>query len=189
MNCINCDFSIKIGGNFCGNCGMKVEPINRCFKCDTINKKGAKFCGSCGNDLNISSKNIKSFKLKVENKDISHENLNSKKEMFEGNPLKNENRKSEKFNKKEELYKPIRITIIVLTTINAFLEASYAGYLGKAFNPFPIIITYFLLLNFMRYIYRKNKSFNYKVLITISIFVLIYILKLFLGFIILSALF
>ena len=71
MNCINCDFSIKIGSKFCGNCGIKVEPINSCSECNTINDKENKFCGSCGNNLNKNLKTITTVKIGTEkNSDI-----------------------------------------------------------------------------------------------------------------------
>ncbi len=71
MNCINCDFSIKIGSKFCGNCGIKVEPINSCSECNTINDIENKFCGSCGNNLNKNLKTITTVKIGTEkNSDI-----------------------------------------------------------------------------------------------------------------------
>lgn len=67
MNCINCDFSIKIGSKFCGSCGIKVEPINSCSECNTINDIGNKFCGSCGNNLIKNLKTITTVKIGAEN--------------------------------------------------------------------------------------------------------------------------
>jgi len=91
-----------------------------------------------------------------------------------------------KFNRKEEEYKPIRITIITLIIINSILEAGYAGSLGKPFNPLPILITYWITLSICRSIYSKNKNFSNKVLVTISIFIGVFIIKILFGLILLK---
>ena len=91
-----------------------------------------------------------------------------------------------KFNRKEEEYKPIRITIITLTVINLILESGYAGSIGRPFNPVPVFITYWATLLFVRSIYNKDRDFSNKVLITISIFVGVYLVKMLLVFILLK---
>ena len=91
-----------------------------------------------------------------------------------------------KFNRKEEEYKPIRITIITLTVINLILESGYAGSIGRPFNPAPVFITYWATLLFVRSIYNKDRDFSNKVLITSSIFVGVYIVKMLLGSILLK---
>ena len=91
-----------------------------------------------------------------------------------------------KFNRKEEEYKPIRITIITLTVINLILESGYAGSIGRSFNPIPVFITYWATLLFVRSIYNKDRDFSNKVLITISIFVGVYLVKMLLVIILLK---
>ena len=101
-------------------------------------------------------------------------------------PVQIRKKKKKKFNRKEEEYKSIRITIIVLTVINCFLESAYAGFIGKAFNPISIIITYLFTVFFVRNIYKKDKYFKNKILITVSIYIGVYILKSILGLLIIN---
>lgn len=91
-----------------------------------------------------------------------------------------------KFNRKEEEYKPIRITIITITIINLILETGYAGSIGRPFNPLPVFITYWATLLFVRSIYNKDRNFSNKVLITISIFIGVYVVKMLLGIVLLK---
>ena len=105
----------------------------------------------------------------------------TKQESLEKRPVQSSQKKNEKFDRKEEAYKPIRITIIVLTCINVFLESAYSGFIGKAFNPLPVIITYAITVYFVRKIYCKNKNFDNKILITIFIYMGVYFLKLLLA--------
>ncbi|MDC1505829.1 DUF4339 domain-containing protein [Winogradskyella sp.] len=104
----------------------------------------------------------------------------------EKTPIQTSQKKNQKFDRKEEEYRSIRITIIVLTVINCFLESAYAGFIGKAFNPISIIITYLITVFFVRNIYNKNKYFKNKILITVSIYIGVYILKSILGLLIIN---
>ena len=103
-------------------------------------------------------------------------------------PVQSSQKKNEKFDRKEEAYKPIRITIIVLSVINYLIESAYASSVGKAANPLAVLITYFITTYFVRKIYLKNKDFDNKVLITISIYVAVYLVKTIVGLIIISLL-
>jgi cation transport ATPase len=103
-------------------------------------------------------------------------------------PVQSSQKKNEKFDRKEEAYKPIRITIIVLSVINYLIESAYASSVGKAANPLAVLITYFITTYFVRKIYLKNKDFDNKVLITISIYVAVYLVKTIVGLIIRSLL-
>jgi|TARA_B110000114_G_C14912503_1_gene325149 hypothetical protein len=103
-------------------------------------------------------------------------------------PVQSSQKKNEKFDRKEEAYKPIRITIIVLSVINFLIDSAYAGSVGKAANPLAVFITYFITIYFVRKIYLKNKDFDNKVLITISIYVAVYFVKMIVALIIISLL-
>jgi hypothetical protein len=112
----------------------------------------------------------------------------TKQKPQEKTPVQSSQKKNEKFDRKEEAYKPIKITIIVLSVINGFLEAAYAGSIGRAFNPLPVVINYGITVYIVRNIYRKNKNFDNKILITISIYVSVYLVKTVVGLIIISLL-
>ena len=103
-------------------------------------------------------------------------------------PVQSSQKKNEKFDRKEEAYKPIRITIIVLSIINFLIDSAYAGSVGKAANPLAVLITYFITIYFVRKIYLKNKDFDNKVLITISIYVAVYFVKMIVGLMIINLL-
>ena len=103
-------------------------------------------------------------------------------------PVQSSQKKNEKFDRKEEAYKPIRITIIVLSVINYLIESAYASSVGKAANPLAVLITYFITTYFVRKIYLKNKDFDNKVLITISIYVAVYFVKMIVGLMIINLL-
>ena len=124
---------------------------------------------------------------KEESNSILQPQLTQKPKQKEQKTSTQENKKLKlKFNRKEEEYKPIRITIITLTIINSIFEAGYAGSLGKPFNPLPVLLTYWITLLISRSIYSKNKNFSNKVLVTISIFIGVYIIKLLLGLVLLK---
>ena len=104
-------------------------------------------------------------------------------------PVQSSQKKNKKFDRKEEAYKPIRITIIVLSVIDLLIESAYAGSIGRAANPLTVFITYFITIYFVRKIYVKNKDFDNKILITISIYVAVYFAKMIIGLVILYLLF
>lgn len=101
-------------------------------------------------------------------------------------PINPNQKQKKKFDRKEEAYKPIRITIILLTVINCFLESAYAGSIGRAFNPLPVLITYGITVYFVRNIYQGDKNFKNKILITLSIYIGVYILKFILGLLVIN---
>jgi len=131
-----------------------------------------------------------SFEKKEVIQTISKPPLTQKPKQKEQKATTQTNKKQKiKFNRKEEEYKPIRITIITLTVINLILESGYAGSIGRPFNPIPVFITYWATLLFVRSIYNKDRDFSNKVLITISIFVGVYLVKMLLGIILLKLIF
>ena len=128
-----------------------------------------------------------SFEKKEVSQTISKPPSTQKPKQKEQKATTQTNKKQKiKFNRKEEEYKPIRITIITLTVINLILESGYAGSIGRPFNPVPVFITYWATLLFVRSIYNKDRDFSNKVLITISIFVGVYLVKMLLVFILLK---
>ena len=102
-------------------------------------------------------------------------------------PVQSSQKKNEKFDRNEEAYKPIKITIIVLSVINGFLEAAYAGSIGRAFNPLSVVINYGITVYIVRNIYRKNKNFDNKILITISIYAAVFFVKMIVGLMIIKS--
>ena len=77
-----------------------------------------------------------------------------------------------KFDRKEKKYSPIRYTIIILTILNALIEAAYSG--GKTSYMLSVMLTYWISISIMRYIYLKNKDFSYKILKTVGVFLGVY---------------
>lgn len=61
MNCNNCKKIVDVEDNYCGNCGFKIEYLNRCSKCGDNVEVDDKFCGSCGFNLKTTTTNF--FKL------------------------------------------------------------------------------------------------------------------------------
>ena len=94
---------------------------------------------------------------------------------------------SQNFDRKEKDYKPIRITIIVLTVIDTFIESAFAGSVGKGFNPLPVVINYGLTVLLVRNIYKKNKFFKNKVLITALIYLGLWLSKGVISYLIINA--
>lgn len=106
----------------------------------------------------------------------------------EKTPIQTSQKKNEKFDRKEETYKPIRITIIVLSIINFLIESAAAGSIGRTANPLAVFITYFITVYFVRKIYLKNKNFDNKILITISVYAAVYFSKMIIGLVIINLL-
>ena len=103
-------------------------------------------------------------------------------------PNQTSQKKNEKFDRKEEKYKPIRITIIVLSIVNFLIESAAAGSIGRTANPLAVFITYFITIYFVRKIYLKNKNFDNKILITISVYTAVYFSKMIIGLVIINLL-
>ena len=103
-------------------------------------------------------------------------------------PNQTSQKKNEKFDRKEEKYKPIRITIIVLSIVNFLIESAAAGSIGRTANPLAVFITYFITIYFVRKIYLKNKNFDNKILITISVYAAVYFSKMIIGLVIINLL-
>ena len=106
----------------------------------------------------------------------------------EKTPIQTSQKKNEKFDRKEETYKPIRITIIVLSIVNFLIESAAAGSIGRTANPLAVFITYFITIYFVRKIYLKNKNFDNKILITISVYAAVYFSKMIIGLVIINLL-
>ena len=61
------------------------------------------------------------------------------------------------------------------------MESGYAASIGRNFNPISIVITYSIVVFLVRRIYKKNKNFENKVLVTFSIYIGVYLLKALIG--------
>ena len=106
----------------------------------------------------------------------------------EKTPIQTSQKKNEKFDRKEERYKSIRITIIVLSILNFLVESAVAGSIGRSANPLSVFITYFITIYFVRKIYLKNKDFDNKILTTILVYAAVYFSKMIIGLVIINLL-
>ena len=82
-----------------------------------------------------------------------------------------------KFNNKHPKYKWIKVTNICLLVIFTFLDMSVAAADGKTFNFLPVLITFWIARYIIRHIFKKNPDFNYKIPITILVYVATFIVK------------
>ena len=82
-----------------------------------------------------------------------------------------------KFNNKHPKYKVIKITNICLLVVFMFADMIAAAAEGMRFNPIPSLITFWIARFFIRSIYTKNPDFEYKVFITIGVYIATFILK------------
>ena len=113
------------------------------------------------NDISSSNEKVLDSQTKYEdNKDSDSSNVNFNKKI------------KIKFDRKEKKYSPIRYTIIILTILNALLETAYSG--GKSSYILSVMITYWISVSIMRYIYLRNKDFNNKILKTVGVFLGVY---------------
>jgi len=121
---------------------------------------------------------------------ISDTNYNSQTQQKsqEKTPIQTSQKKNEKFDRKEERYKSIRITIIILSILNFLVESAVAGSIGKSANPLSVFITYFITIYFVRKIYLKNKDFDNKILTTILVYAAVYFSKMIIGLVIINLL-
>ena len=80
---------------------------------------------------------------------------------------------------KDKLYKPIKITNIVMFFIFLFIEFIERDAAGLETGTawLPVYITFLISRFFVRKIYSKNPKFNYKIPITIGVFLSVFILK------------
>ena len=181
--------------NYCGDCGNKLE-------------ENEIFCGKCGVKLfkeeenKLEPKIIAPDKPKKINKtltkdfefvlDDKYQNDNEIKD----NPsrLKSSVKISLKnFNRKQPLYQKIRWTLIALFWIDLFAEMIYRDYLthngemsnSAPANIIPIFITFWIARYFMRVKFIKNPNFENKIIITVGVFLAIYIGKIIIAGIIL----
>ena len=80
-----------------------------------------------------------------------------------------------KFNNKHPKYKWIKVTNICLLVIFIFINVAVAD--GKTVNFFPVLITFWIARYIIRHIFKKNPDFNYKIPITILVYVATFIVK------------
>lgn len=89
------------------------------------------------------------------------------------------------FNRKQPLYQPIRWTLVTLFWIDLIVEMinkealKVIGEVSKnsPINPLPALITFWIARSFIRLKFIKNPSFENKILITIGIFIGVYLVK------------
>lgn len=86
---------------------------------------------------------------------------------------------NKKFNNKAKLYRPIYITNLVLFFMFGFIEMIERDSAGvDTTNAWlPVYITFLISRFFTRKIYSKNPRFNYKILITIGVYLSVFIIK------------
>ena len=89
------------------------------------------------------------------------------------------------FNRKQPLYQPIRWTLVTLFWIDLIVEMinkealKVIGEVSKnsPINPLPALITFWIARSLIRLKFIKNPSFENKILITIGIFIGVYLVK------------
>ena len=89
------------------------------------------------------------------------------------------------FNRKQPLYQPIRWTLVTLFWIDFIVEMinkealKVIGEVSKnsPINPLPAFISFWIARSLIRLKYIKNPSFENKILITIGIFIGVYLVK------------
>ena len=82
-----------------------------------------------------------------------------------------------KFNNNHPKYKCIKVTNICLLIVFILLEMITAPAAGKTFNIAPVLITFLIARYIIRYIFKKKPDFNYKIPITILVYVTTFIVK------------
>ena len=93
----------------------------------------------------------------------------------------------ETFNKNDPKYKAIKITNIVLLIIFYFIEIIIQETQGvKTPNAASVIITFFISRYFIRKIFTNDPDFDYKILKTIGVWIVVMIAKAILGMLLLS---
>lgn len=181
--------------NYCGDCGNKLG-------------ENEKFCGNCGvklfkeEEVKIEPKIItpdkpikinkpltKDFELVMDDKNQNDTEIKddpSKSKSSVKSALKN-------FDRKQPLYQKIRWTLITLFWVDLFAEIIYRYYLiysgemsnSAPANIIPIFITFWIARYFMRVKFIKNPNFENKIIITVGVFLAIYIGKIIIAGIIL----
>lgn len=91
MKCNNCKNLLGPQDKFCGNCGFKVEVVNKCNSCGKCNAPETKFCGECGNNLQASNK-------AVEFADTANRNTSKSGSVVNSQSKENDRNKLQKFN-------------------------------------------------------------------------------------------
>ena len=82
-----------------------------------------------------------------------------------------------KFNNKNQKYRSIKITNICLLILSIFLEMFAAAEGGVRFSPLAPLITFWIARTIIRMIFTKNPDFNYKIIITIAVYMGTFIIK------------
>jgi uncharacterized protein YneF (UPF0154 family) len=82
-----------------------------------------------------------------------------------------------KFNNKNPKYRSIKITNICLLILSIFLEMFAAAEGGVRFSPLAPLITFWIARTIIRMIFTKNPDFNYKIIITIAVYMGTFIIK------------
>lgn len=92
-----------------------------------------------------------------------------------------------KFDNKNPKYRVIKITNIVLLIVFYFIEIIAQEAQGvKTPNAAPVIITFFISRYFIRKIFTNDPDFNYKILITIGVWIGVMLAKAIFGMLLLS---
>ena len=74
------------------------------------------------------------------------------------------------FNRFHPKYRWIKITNVCLFIIFCFMEMSIRTSQGITFNPIPSLITFWIARTIIRNIFKQNPNFNYKIPITIIVY-------------------
>ena len=88
------------------------------------------------------------------------------------------NKKTE-FNNKSKLYQPVKITNIVMFFIFLFYEFIERDAAGQETSTawLPVYITFYISRYFIRKVYSRNPYFKFKILISIGIYLSVFIIK------------
>ena len=82
------------------------------------------------------------------------------------------------FNNKDPKYKVIKITNIILIIVFGFVEIIAQELQGvNAPNAAPVFITFLIARYFIRNMFTKNPDFDYKIIKTIGIWLLVMVVK------------
>ena len=93
------------------------------------------------------------------------------------------------FNNKNQKYKPIKITNVCLLVLFMFFDMFVSVESGLRFNPLASLITFWISRAIIRSIFIRNPDFNYKILMTVVVYIFTFIIKSILLILIINSLF
>jgi uncharacterized protein YneF (UPF0154 family) len=185
--CGECGNKLKAEHKFCSGCGIKLISKEKIDEPDSVNPNKEKKSEQFTEDSqSISEENIESQSLKIDS---------SKEEKKSSNQKEDYIKKLKNFDRKQPLYQPIRWTLISLIWIEYFglfiaQEGQVIDGLRTRINApalfTGVAITFLITRTIMRYQFIKNPSFNNKIVITVGVFIGIFLIQQFIGILLTS---